>query len=415
MVTKIKTIVSDQINKLKNIAKFGETTWREFPTAAVKVFLLGEETVAFLSTGVLKEFRTITTALYSLNKAVQKNYTLENFINELVDLLRRLNKEEREASSIDWNVLIKSLVEKPDIEAEVVFPIYGVLLETPLIQLGDFKIYSREALIDEHPDIKNIINIASANSQILSSEYFLAQNVVTKSIEKCKEEAERNFFIFENVSNFVTAGFHRTYKVSLFNSWFYSQVEHMIFAGNQTLFGGKTLHRFEPVKIGASYFSDNTNGYEEVWKLITTKRNDLQNKILESIEWSGKASVETDDNKAFLLYIIAIESILNYTHNSSLYSPITISLADSVAFLLGKNKKSRKEYAKHVIDLYGIRSGIVHGSIRQISDLDLHRAFSLSHQIIKKILLDSPYKSFTSKQMLSEYLLKEKKYEMGEP
>ncbi len=127
------------------------------------------------------------------------------------------------------------------------------------------------------------------------------------------------------------------------------------------------------------------------------------------------ASVETDDNKALLLYLIAIESILNYSEKASLYVPVTVSLADSVAFLLGKNKKSRMQYAKHIFDLYGLRSAIVHGSKRQtITDLDLHTALSISHQIIRKILAEEPYKSFASKKELANFLLKEKKYEMGE-
>jgi hypothetical protein len=176
----------------------------------------------------------------------------------------------------------------------------------------------------------------------------------------------------------------------------------------------KTLHRFESVKIENPYFSDKVNGYGKVWNFITSKRNDLENKILEAIEWSGKASVETDDSKAFLLYMIAIEAILNYTHPNSLHAPITVSLADSIAFLLGKDKRSRMQYANDVTKLYGIRSKIVHGSIREIPELDLHKAFIISHQIIKKILQEEPYKSFTSKERLSEYLLKEKKYEMGE-
>lgn len=401
-----KSYSSNQINRLKEIAKFGETQWRESPTAAVKTFSSGKETVSFVSVGVLKEFNLITCKLYSQNQIVQDSYTLQNFIYELVDLLRILNKEDRNANNEDWETLVKQLIERPDIQTEISFPIYGVLLDSPLIELGEFKIYKKEALTNKYS------NSSNPGKLKIDSEYFLALTVVAKSIEKCIEDAEKKFFAFENVANFITGGFHKTHKISLFNSWFFSQFEHLVFANNQILGGGKTLHMFTPVKIDNPYFSNKKDGYGEVWNLITSKRSDLQDKILESIEWSGKASVETDDNKALLLYMIAIEAILNYAHNSSLHVPITLSLADSVAFLLGKNKQSRIQYANYISKLYSIRSGIVHGSVRQISELDLHIAFSLCHQIIKKIVCEEPYKSFTSKKQLSEYLLKEQKYEM---
>ncbi len=342
------------------------------------------------------------------NQIVRDNYTFQNFIYELVSLIRELNKEQRDAKNEDWNTMIKRLIEKPDVQTEIALPIYGVLLDSPFIELGDFKIYKQEALKDKYSKSSNPVNTA------IDSDYYLAQTVTAKSLDKCREDAEKNFFRFENVANFITAGFHKTYKISLFNNWFFSQVNHLTFTENQILGGGKTLHRFDPVKIETPYFSDKVNGYGEVWRLITSKRNDLQNKILESIEWSGKASVETDDNKAFLLYMIAIEAILNYSHPNSLYTPITNSLADSVAFLLGKDKESRIKYATSVTNLYGKRSGIVHGSKGQISDLDLHTAFVYSHHIVKKILFEEPYKSFETKERVCKYLIKEKKYEMGE-
>lgn len=400
--------ISDQINKLKNIARFGETQWKESSTAAVRIFGTGEETVSFLSVGVLKEFRDITSTLYYSNQTIQYNYTHENFIVELVDLLRSLNKENREAENDDWINLINNLITRPNVETEIAVPLFGVLLQNPFIAFGDFTVYSSFALKEKYPSIIN------TKGDIANSEYFLVQRLSAKSVDKCREVAEKIFFMFENVANFITAGFHKTYKISLFDKWFSSHVEHLVFVNNKILQGVKTFHKFKPVRMEISYFNDELNGYGNVWRLITLKRNDLQDKILESIEWSGKASVETDDNKALLLYAIAIEAILNYTHNSSLYVPTTISLADSVAFLLGKNKKSRIQYASYVTELYRIRSGIVHGSVKQVSELDLHTAFSLSHQVIKKILTEEPYKNFTSKKQLSEYLLKEKKYEMGE-
>jgi hypothetical protein len=408
MEKEVKSKIADLINRLKRIATFGPTGWNEIKTAAVRIFGGGESTVSFISVGTLKEFKLITNSLYKKNVPIQKNYTLQDFIYKLIGLLRVLDQENRDANIDDWNALVNSLLKMPDVTAEIVLPIYGVLLANSPIELGAFTIYTNEALKIKYPELN------SSRERIRDKEYFVAQTVTSKSLDKCREDAEKNFFIFENVANFITAGFHKTYKISLFDSRFFEQINHLAFTNNQILSGGKTLHNFEPVKIANPYFSDPINGSGKVWDLITITKNDLQKKILESIEWSGKASVETDDNKALLLYLISIEAILNYAQNTSLYIPTTISLADSVAFLLGTTKDSRRQLAKTITELYALRSGIVHGSVRQVPEHDLQRAFIPSHRIVKKILFEEPYKSLSSKKMLSEYLLKEKKYEMGE-
>ena len=181
--------VVDQINKLKKISKFGKTDWRESPSAAVKVFYSGKETVSFLSAGVLNEFDSITSSLYLLDRRVQSNYTLEDFIKELINLLRVLNKEDREVNNSDWNILVNNLIERPDIEVEIAFPIYGILLDNDSIELGDFKIYGRKALTNKYSKTKNY------DPSIINSDYYLSQNVIAKSIDKCREDAEKNIFL----------------------------------------------------------------------------------------------------------------------------------------------------------------------------------------------------------------------------
>ena len=230
-------------------------------------------------------------------------------------------------------------------------------------------------------------------------------------MDKCRAIAVQTFSIFENVANFLTSGFHKTHKISLYNNYSELKAEHLLFIDDEVLFGAKTIDRFVPVDLCNPFYLSKESGSLEIWELITSQKTQLGLKIIESIEWSGKASIEVDDNKALLLYIIAIEAILNEQDESSLAKPITISLADSVAFLLGENKESRKTYISYMIHLYRLRSGIVHGSMRnKISSLDLHTAFTLSHKIIRTIITKDPYKNFKSKTELSNYLLKEKKY-----
>jgi hypothetical protein len=91
-------------------------------------------------------------------------------------------------------------------------------------------------------------------------------------------------------------------------------------------------------------------------------------RLVSAFETAGAASVETKPQLSFLLFAIALESVVL---GRDTQSEITYQLSARVAHLLAADLKSRKTIVKRVADLYGLRSKIVHAGSTDVSDAEV--------------------------------------------
>ena len=91
-------------------------------------------------------------------------------------------------------------------------------------------------------------------------------------------------------------------------------------------------------------------------------------RLVSAFETAGAASVETKPQLSFLLFAIALESVVL---GRDTQSEITYQLSARVAHLLASDLKSRKTIVKRVADLYGLRSKIVHAGSTDVSDAEV--------------------------------------------
>jgi hypothetical protein len=90
-------------------------------------------------------------------------------------------------------------------------------------------------------------------------------------------------------------------------------------------------------------------------------RTGIENRLVSTFQWAGKASVEPRKEEAFLWFAVSLESLLM---DRSDHAEITEKLALRGAHLIGRNLNSRLTVYKDLKKLYGIRSKVVHsGSI----------------------------------------------------
>jgi len=391
--------ISIKIKRLKTIAFFGKHRFMNLGIDAfAEVFEEGENAVSFISVGNVNEFDSISRYLYNSNNSIVDNYTLRTFQSELAKLLGKLNKEDRDAQKNDWTEFINGLNDKPIIEAQILAPIHGVTMNQDRINLGEFIIYKSsnfyKTLKDDYPKIVEM----KANAMDFGTEYVIGIKKKAKDISKCQELAEKELYCFENVANFVTGGLHGLKRVGIVNYLDSRKFVSIILSGDSINESKQTLNSFEKVQIDNPSYLDEQNGNSIIWTLITSKKNELQRKIVESIEWCGRAMVEPDDSKALLQYIISIESLLQFDEKKLINPSIVSRLSDMIGFLLGQNRKQRLDYVKYVIDLYGERSSISHGGLRNISYISLHTAMVLCHKIIRKFLTTETYNEFENKE-----------------
>jgi hypothetical protein len=115
-------------------------------------------------------------------------------------------------------------------------------------------------------------------------------------------------------------------------------------------------------------------------ELLRSKRNKMEEVFLASIRWAGRATTSDRNEEAFLLYVIALESLMLADQTQG---ELSYRLRLRVARLLGRDGESRREIAKRVGDLYGIRSKIVHSGHYEVSDADL----SLARLVVKNCII----------------------------
>lgn len=148
-------------------------------------------------------------------------------------------------------------------------------------------------------------------------------------------------------------------------------------------------HRREGPLTGFSFRKLNETKYlrvlvRRVHQLLrNAEQRDIDQLLLSSVQWAGRATVEPRREEAFLLFAIAHESIIL---PSSEPRELSYRLRIRTAHLLGKTLEKRRKISKEVSDLYSLRSKIVHNGSYEITDDALARIRTLVKRVIRTVI-----------------------------
>jgi len=395
------------INELLNIAVFGKHNFMNLgKDAAIKIF--GEENtaVSFISVGKLRIFDQRTRELYKLaGVIISRNYALVSFQRALCELLFNLNSANKQATKEDWINFRNELIQRPDVTIHSLMPIYGIEMSSPKVHLGKFIIYNpahiTNLLKSDYPNNKYLTDDNLSND----NNYRIGLTVNAKDYQKCYDLADQAFTSFEYIANFATAHFHKNSRISIFNHIKIDDVVNLAVTLDKMQSSTKDGSSLKTVVIDDAYYRE-SNGNEYLWEWITSdERTNLQQKLIDAMEWAGKALTEPDDARALLQYIIAIEATLQFDEGKFIVPSIVSHLSDMVAFLLGDAYEDRLAYAGYIKNLYKQRSALTHSGKGAISDYDLHTAHVLTQKIIRKIISNDQMRTFKTKAELCNYLI----------
>lgn len=133
-------------------------------------------------------------------------------------------------------------------------------------------------------------------------------------------------------------------------------------------------------------------------------KNEVENRLISSMRWAGKASTELKKEVAFLLYAISLESLILLDNEKD---ELIDRLSNRVALLIGNNLSNRKEIRSAMKELYDIRSKIVHSGSYQVTDIDLNTIRVYTQSCIYRILTKEPFISMKGKNDFSNWFLEE--------
>lgn len=129
--------------------------------------------------------------------------------------------------------------------------------------------------------------------------------------------------------------------------------------------------------------------------------SDLEDKILASVRWAGRAQVEARREEAFLLYAIALESLIL---RKDVKTELSYRLAVRCAQIGGGPGLEDKKRVLHQLrSLYDLRSRIVHSGNFAVNEeeLDLIGQYAVSTLLI--VIEQEPFRSMTTVQDLETW------------
>jgi len=134
--------------------------------------------------------------------------------------------------------------------------------------------------------------------------------------------------------------------------------------------------------------------------LEKSKPSELEDRILSALQWAGRAGIADRREEAFLLYTIAMESLLLGGRSNT---EITEKFALRGAHLLSSDLDARKNVYKDLKELYGIRSAIVHSGSLEVTDDELSRIAAVARGALVSVLHLPPFLLMTAESEFEEW------------
>jgi hypothetical protein len=135
--------------------------------------------------------------------------------------------------------------------------------------------------------------------------------------------------------------------------------------------------------------------------LAKNGRNALENRILTSLQWAGRAVDETRDEEAFLLYVIALESLLLKKDQTT---EMRFRFALNGSHLLADKFEDRGRIFNELRDAYDKRSQIVHSGSTQVAITELSRIHALTRNAVLTVLLNEPFRNMDTEDQFENWL-----------
>lgn len=398
-------IQTELVNTLKKIARSGADQLNTEKTKSVRSFGFGDYGIRFVGSEDIEVFKETIIKMMQIHE-LDKAITLKSFTNRLIELLGELIWGNLDCNENDIEIFYKLFLEQKYIEFEIVGPIYGIQMDTNEYTLGDFKIYNlsflKEILRSRRGYIKELETMYYGN---IDSEYVVGIKVRARQQEKAVEIANQYLGIFENVLNYVVSDTSHTICPGVFNYKGHRVRSSLAISEIGVGSNNEATSISLPFEINDKNCKSSAIGNDLLWPLITkSNKNNLEKRILNAVDWIGKAIYEVDPAKAVTEYIFAIEGLLLLNEGSFISSSIVSQISDWAAFIIYDNLEDRKKLAKRFKEIYQKRSAVSHGGKTNISSDDLFKAYAICKQLIIILLVNVDFKGMSKIEDIRDWV-----------
>lgn len=339
--------------------------------------------------------------LWKKEKKVFNNIPKEYFERQLYSHVLEKFESGQNFEEKDWQTLISYYSDQYLFKFEIFKELKGcsITSKQPII-VSNFKLYSwpkHKKIIKTNYPLSFRGNSPSFYDE--KKEITLVSVIIEAKVSgRAHELAEDLFKRFENILRYLFSdpsySKAKTHDLGIFDfrkkDWSESyDLSHSSTGGIFTPIGTSQNFKFNSKTLV------NKVHMRKIWSIVSKKNlSKIEIRLLNAIEWIGKAKHEIEKEKAFILYFFSIESLLNFTDNGLVTPSLTHQMKEYTAFILGKNKAERIEIDKNFSNLYGIRSSIVHGTLKEITKYEMEDVRDIAERLV---ILESYLLVFLSK------------------
>ncbi|GEM_PF-3269648 len=369
-----------------------------------KQFYLESGQLVFSGTKQYQIFNKESENLYYRIREISDFFSEKTFANYLfTEFIPIIKNENRVVLENDFNLLVTYFKNQKIKTYKISREIHGVYIEKDKIKLGDFIIFNT---VKNKETLNKFRKLCDADE---IPQFLIEIDIHAKDIDKAIEIANLKFEQFENIIAFIVGDLSRKKNIKIVNK--IDTTSKKIFISSEKKISHRENSNYSLIiDLDEEYFINKQLGNDKIWKLFSTESsNDLEKRIKNSIEWAGKALKDENDAKVLIQFMFAIECALHIQPKNTIINSSILSLiSDNIAFLLYDDFDNRKMISSTFKDLYQKRSDIVHGSSQNVKSQDLNKAFHLCKSIVKKLLTDETYLTFSTAEKLGEHLTNQK-------
>ena len=132
--------------------------------------------------------------------------------------------------------------------------------------------------------------------------------------------------------------------------------------------------------------------------------NKFDQVLITAIHWAGRAVVAKRREESFLLYAIALESIILSDNPDT---ELSYRLRIRIALLLASGLERRLEIHNTVRDLYTLRSKLVHDGRYEITDLELESMRAIARSCLTLLCIDPKFHTMRSPKDFGDWFEKQ--------
>lgn len=131
----------------------------------------------------------------------------------------------------------------------------------------------------------------------------------------------------------------------------------------------------EKIPVNNGFFCENSD-FGRLWELYEKKHrgeklHELESRILNSALALGESAITSDTRNSIIYTCIALEILFSLDEGGLFSKSIGEKLSDVFSFIVAKDVDARLEVGKLVKKVYGLRSAIVHGGDKELSNENL--------------------------------------------